>query len=139
MRIFVLFNNQNNYIMEALNTISANAEVKKAIEKLILSTDTITEVEPTTEKHYALNQRFSVVRDGKEYYISIKSVDVIGQVIKSHIRLAVDTDLPKKEKPLTRKALKIQDLEAKLAKAKADKDEYYYEAYKWSLKKLRGY
>ena len=125
--------------MEALNTISANAEVKKAIEKLVLATDTITEVEPTTEKHYALNQRFVVVRDGKEYYISIKSVDVIGHVIKSHIRLAVDTDLPKKEKPLTRKALKIQDLEAKLAKAKADKDEYYYEAYKWGLKKLRGY
>lgn len=69
-------------------------EVKQAIEKLTVATDIVKEVEATTEKHYSLNQRFTVTRDGKEYFISIKKIDVNGQVIKSHIRLDIDTDLP---------------------------------------------
>jgi hypothetical protein len=114
-------------------------EVKQAIEKLTLSTDIVKEVEAVTEKHYSLNQRFQVIRDGKEYFISIKKVDVNGQVIKSHIRLDVDTDLPRKEKPATRKENQIAMWQQKLDEAIKNKNQPLINNYKWNIKKLRGY
>jgi hypothetical protein len=114
-------------------------EVKQAIEKLTISTDIVKEVEPVTEKHYSLNQRFIVTREGKEYFISIKKVDVNGQVIKSHIRLDIDTDLPKKEKPLTRKEKQIEMWQQKLDDAIEKKNQALINNYKWNIKKLRGY
>jgi hypothetical protein len=114
-------------------------EVKQAIEKLTLSTDIVKEVEAVTEKHYSLNQRFQVIRDGKEYFISIKKVDVNGQVIKSHVRLDIDTDLPKKEKPSTRKEKQIEMWQQKLDEAIQKKNQALINNYKWNIKKLRGY
>ena len=95
-------------------------EVNEVIAKLTLSTDIVTEVATTTDKHYSLNQKFEVIRNGQQYFISVKKVDVIGQVIKSHVRLDVDTNLPKPAKPLTKKEVKILELEAKLRIAKAN-------------------
>lgn len=114
-------------------------EIKQAIEKLTVATDVVKEVETTTEKHYSLNQKFIVIREGKEYFISIKKVDVNGQVIKSHIRLDIDTDLPRMEKQLTKKEIKIAELEAKLKDAKINKVRWAIFQYSTDLKKLRGY
>lgn len=114
-------------------------KVKEAIEKLTVATDIVKEVETTTDKHYSLNQRFTVIRDGKEYYIAIKKVDVNGQVIKSHIRFDIDTDLPRIEKQLTKKEIKIAELEAKLKDAKINKVRWAIFQYSTDLKKLRGY
>jgi hypothetical protein len=125
--------------MKQLNIKVMEAIVKQAIEKITLNTDVITEVEVATEKHYSLNLRFKVIRDNKEYFISIKEVDVNGQVIKSHIRLDVDTNLPKKEKAPTKKELKIYELEEKLKQAKVNKISWQIFQYTHDLKKLRGY
>ena len=103
-----------------IQTNMKNEEVNAVVAKLTLSTDIVTEVETTTDKHYNFNQKFEVVRDSKIYFISIKQVDVIGQVIKSHIRLDVDTNLPTPAKPLTKKQVKILELEARLRIAKAN-------------------
>jgi len=114
-------------------------EIKQAIEKLTVATDIVKEVEAVTEKHYSLNQRFIVTREGKEYFISIKKVDVNGQVIKSHIRLDIDTDLPRKEKPATRKEKQIEVWQQKLDEAIQNKNQALINNYKWNIKKLRGY
>jgi hypothetical protein len=104
--------------MEMTQTIKN--EVNGVIAKYILATDIVTEVEATTNKHYNVNQKFEVVRDSKVYFISVKQIDVIGQVIKSHLRLDVDTNLPTPTKPLTKKQVKILELEARLRIAKAN-------------------
>ena len=113
--------------------------VQEVIEKLTLPTDLVKEVEALTEKHYSLNRRFIVIRNEKQYFISVKTVDVMGQIIKSHVRLDVDTDLPKKAKPVTKKEMKIIELVEKVNQAKIDRNRYEYDYYKWSLIKLRGY
>jgi hypothetical protein len=81
-----------------MTTLNVTNEVASELEKLLLTTDKIQEVQPTTEKHYSLNLRYEVERDNKKYFISIKKVDVSGSEVKSHVRLEVDTDLPSKEK-----------------------------------------
>ena len=113
-------------------------EVRQAIEKLTISTDIITEVEAITEKHYSLNQRFSVIRDGKEYFISIKKVDVNGQIIKSHIRLDIDTDLPRKEKPATRKEKNLEMWQKKLDEAIKSKNQALINNYRFNIRKIIG-
>jgi len=95
-------------------------EVNSVIAKYTLATDIVTEVEATTNNHYSLNQKFEVVRNGQVYFISVKKVDVIGQVIKSHVRLDVDTNLPTTAKPMTKKQIKIAELEERLRIAKAN-------------------
>lgn len=72
-----------------------NSLVKKELEKYTKPTDVISEVEPTTVNHYNLNFRFEVLRDNKKYFISIKEVEVMGEIKKHHLRLEVDTDLEK--------------------------------------------
>ena len=114
-------------------------QIKETLEKLTLKTDVVKEIEATTEKHYNLNKKFLVFRNGKEFFISIKQVDVIGQVIKSHIRLDIDTDLPKNEKPLTKKEFKILELEEKLTEAKKNNVKWAIFQYKHDLMKLRGW
>ena len=81
-----------------MTTLNVTNEVANELEKLLLVTDKIKEVEPTTEKHYTLNLRFEVERENKKYFIAIKKVDVLGSEVKSHVRLEVDTDLPSNEK-----------------------------------------
>jgi hypothetical protein len=103
-----------------IQTNMKNKEVNAVLAKLTLSTDIVTEVATTTDKHYSLNERFEVLRNGKVYFISIKKVDVIGQVIKSHVRLDVDTNLPTPTKPMTKKQIKIMELEERLRIAKAN-------------------
>ena len=115
------------------------AQVQQIVQKLTLSTDLVKEVEAVTEKHYSLNQKFVVIRNGKEYFISIKKVDVNGQVIKSHIRLDVDTNLPRTEKPTTRKEKQIEMWQQKLDQAIKDKNQPLINNYKFNIKKLRGY
>ena len=101
-------------------TTMKNTQINEVLSKLTLSTDIIKEVATTTDKNYSLNQKFEVLRDGKSYFISVKKVDVIGQVIKSHVRLDVDTNLPTTAKPMTKKQIKIAELEEKLRIAKAN-------------------
>ena len=113
-----------------------NEEVNAVIAKLTLSTDIVTEVATTTDKHYSLNEKFEVIRDGQQYFISVKKVDVIGQVIKSHVRLDVDTNLPKPVKPLSKKEVKILELEAKLRIAKANNCKHEIYQYRVDLSKL---
>lgn len=112
--------------------------VQEIITSLTVQTDTIVEVEPTTKNHYSLNVRFEVIRENKTYYISIKEVDVMGDIKKHHTRLDVDTNLPKKEK-ITKKQQKIADLESKLQIAIKENHKSNIFQYKHSLKKLRGY
>jgi hypothetical protein len=103
-----------------MTTLNVTNEVASELEKLVLATDKIQEVEPRTEKHYSLNLRFQVERDNKKYFIAIKKVDVSGSEVKSHVRLEVDTDLPsneklqkhqKKQELLDKKLQKIAELE----------------------------
>jgi hypothetical protein len=119
-----------------IQTNMKNEEVNAVVAKLTLSTDIVREVETTTDKHYNFNQKFEVVRDSKIYFISIKQVDVIGQVIKSHIRLDVDTNLPTTAKPLTKKQVKILELEARLRVAKANNCKHEIYQCKVDLSKL---
>jgi hypothetical protein len=98
-----------------MTTLNVTNEVANELEKLLLATDKIQEVEPTTEKHYSLNLRFEVVRENKKYFIAIKKVDVSGSEVKSHVRLEVDTDLPSNEK-LQKQQKKQELLEKKLQK-----------------------
>jgi len=114
--------------------------VNEILEKLTTSTDIIKEVEPTTEKRYNLNKRFIVIREGKEYFISIKSVDVIGQVIKSHVRFEIDTNVPKNtEKKLTRKEKEIMMWQEKLDAAIKANNAALIRNYTFNIKKVRGY
>jgi hypothetical protein len=103
-----------------MTTLNVTNEVASELEKLVLATDKIQEVEPRTEKHYTLNLRYEVERDNKKYFIAIKKVDVSGSEVKSHVRLEVDTDLPsneklqkhqKKQELLDKKLQKIAELE----------------------------
>ena len=70
-----------------------NAIVRKALEKYTKSTDKVTEIDPITANHYSLNNRFEVIRDNKKHFISIKEVDVMGEIKKHHTRIEIDTDL----------------------------------------------
>lgn len=108
------------YICGMEMTQTTKNEVNSVVAKYTLATDIVTEVATTTDKHYSLNQRFEVLRNGQVYFISIKKVDVIGQVIKSHVRLDVDTNLPTPVKPMTKKQIKIMELEERLRIAKAN-------------------
>jgi hypothetical protein len=101
-------------------TQTTKNEVNSVVAKYTLATDIVTEVATTTDKHYSFNQRFEVLRNGQVYFISIKKVNVIGQVIKSHVRLDVDTNLPTPVKPMTKKQIKIMELEERLRIAKAN-------------------
>lgn len=141
-----------------MTTLNVTNEVANELEKLLLATDKIKEVEPTTEKHYTLNLRFEVERENKKYFIAIKKVDVSGSEVKSHVRLEVDTDLPsneklkkqqKKQELLDKKLQKIAELEIKKQEHKKEyfkaKNEntgnhgyhlFQYNEYKKQLEKL---
>lgn len=69
--------------------------VNQVLSTLTLTSDIVTEVESKTVNHYNKNVRYEIVRNGKKYFLSIKEIDVIGEKIKSHIRLDVETDLPR--------------------------------------------
>jgi len=98
-----------------MKNLKVNKLVLLELEKLVLPTDKIKEVEPITEKHYSLNERFEVIRKGKKYYIAIKEVNVMGSEKKYHTRLEVDTDLPSNEKQEKKKKAK-ELLDKKMAK-----------------------
>ena len=141
-----------------MTTLNVTNEVANELEKLLLTTDKIQEVEPTTEKHYSLNLRFEVERENKKYFIAIKKVDVSGSEVKSHVRLEVDTNLPsneklqkqqKKQELLDKKLQKIAELEIKKQEHKKEyfkaKNEntgnqsfhlFQYNEYKKQLQKL---
>jgi hypothetical protein len=117
--------------------LQAQAQVQEELAKFILPSDVVTEVEPTTESHYSLNLRFEVIREEKKYFISIKKVNVMGEMKRHHVRLEVDTDLPKPKSKAQiaaeKKYAKILELEALMRKAKAEKNRYAYNFYhaKW--------
>ena len=71
------------------------ATVRIELAKLTLPTDKIKNVETITNNNYSVNERFEVTRKGKVYFVSIKEVNVMGSMKKHHVRLEVDTDLPK--------------------------------------------
>lgn len=70
-----------------------NPIVKQELAKYTKATDKVIEVETTTNNHYSLNYKFEVTRDNKKYFISIKEVNVMGEIKKHHTRLEVDTNL----------------------------------------------
>jgi hypothetical protein len=112
--------------------------VQEILESLLIEGDIVKEVEPTTEKHYSLNLRYEVIRNDKTYFISIKEVNVFCSEKKDHVRIDVDTDLPRKEKPKTKKQLKIEELREKLKIAKEKKIKWQIFQYTHDLRKLGG-
>ena len=110
-----------------MNNLKVDKIVLEELKKLVLPTDEIKEVEPITDKHYSLNLRFEVIRNGKNYFITIKKVNVMGMEKKHHIRLVVNTDLPSNEKQekikkqkdlLDKKLAKIEELRIKIKEHK---------------------
>jgi hypothetical protein len=91
--------------------------IEQILQKYTLTTDIVKKVEATTKNHYCANERFEVIRNNQSYFISIKKVDVVGQVIKSHVRLEVDTNLPANKIAKVVDVERIQKLQLKLTKA----------------------
>lgn len=85
------------------------------VQKYLLSTDVVTEVESRTKNHYNINSEYSVVRDDKTYFIRIKEVDVIGTERKHHTRIEIDTNLkdvnPKKSVDILKIKSDIEKIE----------------------------
>jgi len=104
-----------------------NATVKQELAKYTTKNDIVTEVETTTTNHYSLNYRFEVLRDNKKYFISIKEVNVTGEIKKHHTRLEIDTDL---EKVIEVKKVDLEKIEKikiqieKLIKVRASFEKY---------------
>jgi hypothetical protein len=98
--------------------------VLEAVIKLTRPTDLISITDVKTANHYCLNERLVVIRDGVEYFISVKKVDVNGQEKKAHQRVEVDTDLPngeKEERKRKKEELNNKKLE-KIAELEKQKD-----------------
>jgi len=122
----------NKLKIKIMTTLNVSDEIATELEKLVLATDKIQEVEPITEKHYTLNLRYEVQRENKKYFIAIKKVDVLGSEKKSHTRLEIDTDLPSKEKQekLNKKQELLDKKLQKIAELKILRDEHKKEYFK---------
>jgi hypothetical protein len=100
--------------------------VKEILSKYTIEGDIIKTVDTITENSYCLNERFSIIREGKEYFLTIKLVDVTGEIIKHHTRLEIDSNLP--QQPKTKREIKIERLKKEVSELELKMNSYKQQA-----------